>query len=85
MQGETVSQSILQEILQMFVGAVISTIEQENGKESFNGLQDHILQYVMEKYEKGVDLAPLIRHLREGTLDNKEPTAPRSNITPATL
>ena len=66
------------------VGAVISTRE-DNGKKSFNRLQDHILQYVMEKYEKGVDLAPLIRNLKEVTLDNKHTTPPGDkDDTPAT-
>jgi len=65
------------------VRAAIGTRE-ENGKESFNRLQDHILQYVMEKDEKGVDLVPLIRNLKEVTLDDKEMTPPGDDDKPAT-
>ena len=60
------------------VGALIETKE-ENYKESFQNLQENVLQYVVENYKKGVDLAPLIRKLEDVDLSRKElgpPTGP---------
>ena len=44
------------------VGAVIRT-KDENHKESFQNLQECVLQYVVENYKKGVDLDTLVRKL----------------------
>ena len=57
------------------VGAVIRT-KDENHKESFQNLQECVLQYVVENYKKGVDIAPLIRNLENVEESSKEPKAP---------
>ena len=44
------------------VGAVLGT-KDKNYKESFQNLQECVLNYVVENYKKGVDLAPLIKKL----------------------
>ena len=44
------------------VGAVLGT-KDKNYKESFQNLQECVLNYVVENYKKGVDLAPLINKL----------------------
>ena len=57
------------------VGADIGTKE-EKYKENFNSLQENVLQYVVENYKKGVDLAPLIRKIEDAELSRKEPGPP---------
>ena len=57
------------------VGAVLGT-KDENYKESFQNLQECVLQHVMENYKKWVDLVPLIRKLEDVELSSKEYTAP---------
>ena len=57
------------------VGAVLGT-KDENYKESFQNLQECVLQHVMENYKKWVDLVPLIRKLEDVELSSKEPEAP---------
>ena len=57
------------------VGAVLGT-KDENYKESFQNLQMIVLQYVVENYIKGVNLAPLINTVKEVDLTSKEPGPP---------
>ena len=57
------------------VGAVLRT-KDDNYNETFQNLQECVLQYVVENYKKGVDLAPLIRKLEDVDLSSKEPTTP---------
>ena len=57
------------------VGAVLRN-KDENYKESFQNLQECVLQHVMENYKKWVDLVPLIRKLEDVELSSKEPEAP---------
>ena len=52
------------------VGAVLGT-KGENSKESFQNLQESVLQYVVENYKKGVDLEPLVRKLEDIDLSSK--------------
>ena len=54
------------------VGAVLRT-KDDNYNETFQNLQECVLQYVVENYKKGVDLAPLIRKLEDVDLSSKEP------------
>ena len=56
------------------VGTVLRT-KYENYKESFQNLQEYVLQYLVAKYKKGVDLAPLTRKLEDVDISSKEPTA----------
>ena len=51
------------------VGTVLGT-KDENYKESYQNLQDCVLQYVVENYKKGVDLAPLISRLEDVDLSS---------------
>ena len=44
-----------------------------NYKEIFQNLQDCVLQYVVENYKKGVDLAPFMSKMEEVNLSIKEP------------
>ena len=44
------------------VGAVLGTRD-NNFKESFQNLQEGVLQYVLAIYKKGLDIAPLVRKL----------------------
>ena len=57
------------------VGTVLGT-KDENYKESFQNLQECVLQYVVANYKKLVDLTPLIMKLEGVDLSSKEPTAP---------
>ena len=47
----------------------------ENYKDSFQNLQECVLYYVVENYNKGVYLAPLIRKLKDFDLYIKGLTA----------
>ena len=51
-------------------GAVLSSKE-ENIKEIFQNFQESVLQYVVEKYSKGVDIVPLIRKIEDVDLSSK--------------
>ena len=64
------------------VGAVLET-KKENYKESFQNLQECVLQYVMENYKKGIDIGPLISKLEDLDLSIKEPIAPTGTVTRA--
>ena len=55
------------------VGAVLGT-KGENSKESFQNLQESVLQYVVENYKKGVHIETFIMKLEEFDLSSKEPT-----------
>ena len=47
----------------------------DNFKESFQNLQESLLQYMVENYKKRVYLAPLTNKLEDVELSIKEPTA----------
>ena len=57
------------------VGEVIGT-KDKNYKESFQMLQENVLQYVVADYKKGINLEPLISKLKEMDLSKKEPGPP---------
>ena len=44
------------------VGTVLGT-KYNNFRESFQNLQESVLQYLVEKYKKGIDLSPLTRKI----------------------
>ena len=56
-------------------GAVLR-IKDKNYKENFQNMQENMLQYVVVYYNKGVELAPLIRKLEDMYLSIKEPGPP---------
>ena len=63
-------------------GAVLGTKDKKY-KENFQNLQENIIQYVVESYKKGVDLALLIRKIKGLNLTNKEsgpPTGPGRQV-----
>ena len=51
-------------------GAVLGT-KDKNYRETFQSLQENVLQYVIANYNKGVNLTPLIRKLEYMGLSRK--------------
>ena len=64
------------------VGAVLRT-KGENYKESFQNLQECVLQYVVSIYKKGEDILPLNRKIEDFDQSSKKPTAPTGTGTRA--